>query len=218
MVDAVRFHFDPTCRWTWVTSRWIRDVAEQRQFPVEWRALSLPMLNAGKERSADRQRDYDFSTVALRAVEYLAQRGRQPEIDAFYTRIGEALHVEQQPPMVELLDRALAEIGADDAVVAAADPRNDAAVAAAHEQAMALVGPGVGSPIVVLLPTERAIFGPVLSEVTSREKALAIFDATVLLTEIPEFHELKRGRPAEPTLGTKSTVGSAAADACALSY
>jgi predicted DsbA family dithiol-disulfide isomerase len=44
---SVTFFFDPLCPWTWVTSRWLVDVADRRGFPLEWRALSLALLHAG---------------------------------------------------------------------------------------------------------------------------------------------------------------------------
>src|SRR4051812_50156592 len=42
----LHFYFDPVCPFAWLTSRWVRLVAEQRQYAVDWRFISLPLLNA----------------------------------------------------------------------------------------------------------------------------------------------------------------------------
>ena len=42
----VRFWFDPVCPFAWMTSKWVRMVAEQRGHEVEWRFISLRLLNA----------------------------------------------------------------------------------------------------------------------------------------------------------------------------
>ena len=33
---AVDFWFDPSCPFTWQTSRWLRAVADARGLPVDW--------------------------------------------------------------------------------------------------------------------------------------------------------------------------------------
>jgi len=43
------FYFDPVCPWTWNTSRWLVDIAEHLGLAVDWRPLSLAVLNAGRE-------------------------------------------------------------------------------------------------------------------------------------------------------------------------
>ena len=52
MTDAdVHFYFDPVCPFAWMTSKWVDMVAAQRDYPVDWRFLSLRLINA--------QIDYD---------------------------------------------------------------------------------------------------------------------------------------------------------------
>jgi integrase len=42
MSDAdVRFYFDPVCPFAWMTSKWVRMVAAQRDYTVDWRFISL---------------------------------------------------------------------------------------------------------------------------------------------------------------------------------
>jgi len=52
MTDTdIRFYFDPVCPFAWMTSKWVRMVADQRDYTVDWRFISLRLINA--------QVDYD---------------------------------------------------------------------------------------------------------------------------------------------------------------
>ncbi len=42
----LRFWFDPVCPFAWLTSRWVRSVQRQRDYSVEWRLISLRLLNS----------------------------------------------------------------------------------------------------------------------------------------------------------------------------
>ena len=42
-----RFYFDPVCPFAWMTSKWVRMVAARRGYTVEWRFISLRIINAG---------------------------------------------------------------------------------------------------------------------------------------------------------------------------
>jgi 2-hydroxychromene-2-carboxylate isomerase len=41
----INFYFDPLCPFAWMTSKWVRKVAAQRDYAVDWRFISLRMLN-----------------------------------------------------------------------------------------------------------------------------------------------------------------------------
>ena len=40
------FYFDPVCPLAWMTSKWVRQVTAQRDYAVDWRFISLRMINA----------------------------------------------------------------------------------------------------------------------------------------------------------------------------
>ena len=42
----LHFYFDPVCPFAWMTSKWVRMVAAQRDYSVDWRFISLRILNA----------------------------------------------------------------------------------------------------------------------------------------------------------------------------
>ena len=40
------FYFDPVCPFAWMTSKWVRQVTVERDYTVDWRFISLRMINA----------------------------------------------------------------------------------------------------------------------------------------------------------------------------
>ena len=42
----IHFYFDPVCPFAWMTSKWVRMVAAQRDYAVDWRFISLRMINS----------------------------------------------------------------------------------------------------------------------------------------------------------------------------
>ena len=42
----IHFYFDPVCPFAWMTSKWVRKVQAQRDYRVDWRFISLRLLNA----------------------------------------------------------------------------------------------------------------------------------------------------------------------------
>lgn len=43
------FYWDPVCPFAWLTSRWVEMVAERRDYSVDWRFISLRILNKDKD-------------------------------------------------------------------------------------------------------------------------------------------------------------------------
>ncbi len=41
----IEFFFDPMCPFAWITSRFVLEVADQREMSVDWRFISLAILN-----------------------------------------------------------------------------------------------------------------------------------------------------------------------------
>ncbi|MEX0768230.1 MAG: DsbA family protein, partial [Microthrixaceae bacterium] len=51
----IEFFFDPMCPWAWITSRFVVEVAEQRDLSVDWRFISLAIINAERLNSTPEQ-------------------------------------------------------------------------------------------------------------------------------------------------------------------
>ena len=192
----VFFHFDPECPWTWLTSRWLTDVAARKGLTIGWRALSLKVLN-GDDTPEDEREVLEATFNALRLVEALAAAGDHAAAGRFYTALGEMIHCAKETPNLAVLEKAAAQAGIDDA--AALDNRAwDDAVIGATNQAVAAAGGDVGSPVLRWERPDRAVSGPVLSPVPTGDDALRLWEAVEALSTLPDVYEIKRGRPAQP--------------------
>ncbi|GGH98830.1 hypothetical protein ACFFGR_10910 [Arthrobacter liuii] len=53
-MDAdINFDFDPICPFAWMTSKWVRMVQAQRGYNVDWRFISLRLINASVDYDDD---------------------------------------------------------------------------------------------------------------------------------------------------------------------
>ncbi|MBV9280591.1 MAG: DsbA family protein [Chloroflexi bacterium] len=199
--QTVSFFFDPICPWTWITSRWLVEVAEAREVDVDWRTLSLAELNGGVDRMpAQFQEAGRFSMRALRMIEAMRATGASGRVGAFYTELGMRLHVDGEPAVTDLLRRAADVAGVGGYTGAADDPSWDAAVAGSTAIAMRLAGPDVGSPVLQLDGRTWGLHGPIVSPAPGGEDALRLWDALLTLVHVPGFYELKRGRTGAPQI------------------
>jgi hypothetical protein len=192
MTDVI-FFFDPECPWTWRASRWLVEVSGARGLVVEWRALSLVVLNEG-----DVPEEYrvamEASHRALRLVEALRQAGRHDDVARFYTELGTSVHERREELTVELVRSAAEAAGLAGEIAGLDNADLDAAVRASTEAAVAAAGPSVGSPVLQVAGVERGLQGPILAEVPAEKDALALWDAVETLVHMPAFYEIKRGR------------------------
>jgi hypothetical protein len=191
MTDVI-FFFDPECPWTWRASRWLVEVSGARGLVVEWRPLSLAVLNEGNVPEEYRVA-MEASHRALRLVEALRQAGRRDDVARFYTELGTRAHERGEELTMELV-RSGAEAAGLAGDMGALDSDLDAAVRASTEAAVAAAGPGVGSPVLQVPGVERGLHGPILGEVPAEKDALALWDAVETLIHMPTFYEVKRGR------------------------
>ncbi len=84
---------------------------------------------------------------------------------------------------------------------ALSDESYDALIRAETDEALALTGKDVGTPILHISPPEGvAFFGPVISRLPSEEDALRLWDHVVGLATFPGFAELKRSLREQPQL------------------
>ena len=195
-----------------MTSTWVRTVQAQRDYTVEWRFISLRLLNAHIDYDAHFPPEYeDGHTAGLRllrvfahvrddhgpeAVERALPRGEQPDLRR-------AAGGRTTPPTSSRCSTAaLAEAGLPTALVAHLDDTTrDAQIQAETDEALALTGKDVGTPILHIAPPEgAAFFGPVISRLPSDEDAGRLWDHVVGLATFPGFAELKRSLREKPQL------------------
>jgi len=212
------FWFDPVCPFAWMTSKWVRMVAAQRDYRVEWRFISLRLLNSHIDYDAHFPAEYEAGhTAGLRllrvAARARAEHGNEA-VAALYPALG--AQVFELPPASgdvpsrldrgELLPAALAQAGLPGELAGALDdPSWDGELQAETDEALALTGKDVGTPILHFQPPEGvAFFGPVISRLPDEAQAVELWDHVVGLAAFPGFAELKRSlreRPQLPALG-----------------
>ena len=200
-----RFWFDPLCPWAWITSRWMHEVTAIRDVQVEWKVMSLAILNAGQEVPPQYAEAMAAAWGPVRVciaaqLEYAQER--QGIVGDLYTAMGTRLHVQGRTDFGRIIEESVAEVGLPGAVAQAADDAAfDEALRASHDEGMQLVGSDVGTPIVGIADrdgTEVGMFGPIMTPAPLGEDAEKMWDGFVLLAQTPGFYEIKRTRDVEP--------------------
>jgi 2-hydroxychromene-2-carboxylate isomerase len=186
--------FDPSCPFTWRTSRWAKGVAQRRDEKVHWRFLSLAILNEGKDIPESYRDAHHRARAALRVLAATEGEHGQDGVDRLYTAIGTLVHDEDLSLTREVIVDALAAAELPATLIAAADePAWDDIVRANHDAGQASVGTETGSPVTAI-DDGPAFFGPVISAVPAPAAADRLFDGLRLLSPVREFSELKRAR------------------------
>ncbi len=196
---------DPSCPWTWIASRWLKEVAPQRDLELRWRSYSLEIRDGGELPTAmpDQVRRVAgelraASHRALRVFEVLRGKG-EDAVDALYTEWGRRLFRPGSPPAAPppgLLTDCLQSCGFDPELDSAGDdPAWDAAIIRSMEDAYAIAGANARTPTLVLAgDPPRGLTGPVMSPAPSGDRALGLWDAFRVLADEPGFFEVRRPR------------------------
>ena len=99
----IRFYFDPVCPFAWMTSKWVRLVQEQRDYTVDWRFISLRLVNADVDYDSHFPADYEVGhTAGLRllrvAARVRAEHGRDA-VGPLYAAFGARIFDSAEPPV-----------------------------------------------------------------------------------------------------------------------
>ncbi len=209
----IEFFWDPVCPFAWITSRWITKVSAQTGYKVDWRFISLRLLNKHKDYAREFPPNYERGhTAGLRmlrvAAKIRAELGRDP-MGPLYEGYGRAYWdqpkgsgMSQKLGTVAHIGEVLQAIGLSAAFATAADDSNwDAELEAETELALSRTGRDVGTPIITFEPPAGlSFFGPVISRIPSDEEAVALWNAVLTLAKFPGFAEIKRSLREAPQL------------------
>lgn len=198
----VTFYFDPICPFSWITSRWLLQVSNEREIDITWKPFCLAMKNNEVEPS-DGEDDYaQAHRDGLRTLRVLLAAGKEHDtllIDG-YTASGMVHHLMGNRLDDDGIRSMLVDhLNLPDTLLAAADDTtHDNELRTSLDEAIATVGDDIGVPTIVYeLPngTKQGYFGPVLNELPDLEESLAIWDGLSKLATTKHFYELKRNRP-----------------------
>jgi len=222
----IEFFWDPVCPFAWITSRWVVKVAEQTGYSVDWRFISLRLLNKHKDYTTEFPPEYEHGhTAGLRmlrvAAAVRADLGREP-LGALVTAYGESYW--DKPRGSGMRDRLSSTAHAAEVLTAAGLPATyaaalddtswDAELDAETELALTRTGRDVGTPIITFQPPDGlSFFGPVISRVPNDSEALELWNAVTTLAEFPGFAELKRSMREVPQLNILGASTTATAPA-----
>ena len=209
----IEFFWDPVCPFAWVTSRWVQQVANQRDYKVDWRFISLRLLNKHKDYATEFPPEYEHGhTAGLRFLRVAAavrdELGREPMgalVEAFgrsYWDKPKGSGMRARLSTTEHATEVLEAAGVPTRFAAALDDTSwDGMLDDETELALARTGRDVGTPIITFQPpTGVSFFGPVISRLPSDEEAIRLWDAVTTLAAFPGFAELKRSMREAPQL------------------
>ncbi len=215
----IRFYFDPVCPFCWLTSKWIRMVQAERGFAVDWRFISLRLINSNIDYDAHFPPEYEAGhTAGLRLLRVAARARAEcgPQVmDPLHAALGAHIFDTASPSDVtdekerrerrgtrEFVDPILREAGLPTELADALDDESwDAGIRAEGQEALRLTGKDVGTPIIHFDPPEGvAFFGPVISRLPEPGTAGELWDHVVGLAGFPGFAELKRSLREQPQL------------------
>lgn len=206
----LEFFFDPVCPWAWITSRWVVEVQQQRDYDVRWRFISLKVIN--QDLTADwytpqYRAGHMAGLYAHRVCDEVRMQRGNAEVAALYTALGTAFHKEQRRPAINddpvgFMTEMLASVGLSTEFAAhALDESHDEYIVEETELAFSRTGSDVGTPIITFRPgqaDEASFFGPVISTIPRGQEATRLWDAIELIATSSGMAELKRSNRAAP--------------------
>ena len=202
------FFWDPVCPWAWITSRWVHEVIAERGIDVDWRFISLKVVNEEKGYAPEMVERYTkvhglgFSLLKVAAA--VREKHGPAPIGDLYTAFGTRIHVDRDAPSLREVDGVAAVLdglGLDPALAEAGDGFEDV-VRSETELALSRAGRDLGTPVLTFAPPDgQSFFGPVIARIPRGAEAVELWDTVEKLAHFPGFAELKRSIRNTPEVG-----------------
>jgi 2-hydroxychromene-2-carboxylate isomerase len=205
----LEFFFDPVCPFAWITSRWVTEVAQRRDYEVRWRFIALYILNEDNHQdwyTPEYRAGHHLGFQGLRIADQVRLTADNDAVGRFYTALGTAIHVERRRDEYKndamgFFAKILADAGLDPSLAAHADDEShDAYLRSETELALERTGKDVGTPILTFDPdsdSPSSFFGPVISKAPRGEEAVKLWDAVKVIATSSGMSELKRSNRAK---------------------
>ena len=206
----IEFFFDPVCPWAWITSRFALEVTNLRKLEIEWRFISLKLINSRRDYEKEFPPGYINTHGRGHRMLRVASAVRQAEgnlaVANLYTALGNKIHLEAKPEdldseqgVVEVLKLA----GLSDTFASEADnPDHDQLLREETDLVISRAGNDIGTPVITFAPPNGpSFFGPVISRIPRGNEALELWDAVEKLAYFSGFAELKRSLRSSPNFG-----------------
>lgn len=201
-MTSIEFYFDPTCPFSWITSRWLLQVSAEREIDITWRQFSLALKN-DELTAKDGDNKYVMAHRASHRVHrVIAQAVAEHGASAIelYSEFGIRYHIMER----ELDDEVILEVLAAKELPAellsfADDTSLDAGLQTEIDSAVEAAGKDIGVPTIIFKASDGerlGYFGPVLNSLPDTLiESLAIWDGLSKLATVKSFYEIKRNRP-----------------------
>jgi hypothetical protein len=197
MTQRVDLWVDPACPWAWMTSRWLLEAGQVRDFDVEFHVMSLAVLNEGRDLPENYRKLLDKAWGPVRVLIAAEERHGNKVLEPLYSAMGTRYHVNGEKNFHKVIAESLSDVGLEeDLADAATSTQFDEALRKSHHEGMDPVGYDVGTPVIHV--GDVAFFGPVITPAPKGEAAGRLFDGVMLVASTPGFYELKRTRTADP--------------------
>ena len=199
----VEMYVDPSCPWAWITGRWLKEVAPERDLALTWPSYCLeirddygvaPTVPEHMREAA--LRGHALSHRILRIFEAARAASGEDAVDALYTEWGRRFFQRDTARDDTLLTACVAACGLDAELLAAADDEKwDAPIVEAMDIAYRFGGPKTQTPtIVVRADPPHGFKGPVMAPAPTGDAAVRVWDAIQVLSQEPGFFEMTRPR------------------------
>src|SRR5438105_1521305 len=175
------FFWDPVCPWAWIASRWVIEVCKQQPLDVDWKFISLRIVNEEREYATEFPEGYErihtMGLELLRVAAAVREHAGREAVLPLYTAYGTIIHDQRarqtfdDPAATRPVLKALGH--PEDLADAAYGTDFDKTIRAETADALARCGGFIGTPVLSFAPPEGpSLFGPVFSRVMKGEEAL----------------------------------------------
>ncbi len=203
----VEMYVDPSCPWAWITARWLKEVAPERDLSLSWPSYCLEIRDeygvapTVPEHLRDAaRRGHALSHRMLRIFEATRAAAGEAAVDDLYSQWGARFFAPGTERDETLLSACVAACGLDaNLLMAADDEKWDAPIVEAMDIAYQFGGHKTQTPtIVVRTDPPHGFKGPVMAPAPTGDSAVRLWDAIQVLSQEPGFFEMTRPRVNPP--------------------